>query len=76
MCVPLSLQVFQGNSNAGDIVRNNFIPPIVARYVRIIPQTWNQRIALKLELMGCRIMPGMGSAVHGTSEAPCAAQCH
>lgn len=76
MCVPLSLQVFQGNSNAGDIVRNNFIPPIVARYVRIIPQTWNQRIALKLELMGCRIMPGMGSAVHGTSEAPYAAQCH
>uniref|UniRef100_A0A8B9NEU5 F5/8 type C domain-containing protein n=1 Tax=Accipiter nisus TaxID=211598 RepID=A0A8B9NEU5_9AVES len=55
-----SLQVFQGNSNSGDIVRNNFIPPIVARYVRIIPQTWNQRIALKLELMGCRIMQGMG----------------
>lgn len=56
----ISLQVFQGNSNPGDIVRNNFIPPIVARYVRIVPQTWNQRIALKLELMGCRIMQGMG----------------
>ncbi|XP_075270282.1 discoidin, CUB and LCCL domain-containing protein 1 isoform X3 [Opisthocomus hoazin] len=52
-------KVFQGNSNSGDIVRNNFIPPIVARYVRIIPQTWNQRIALKLELMGCRIMQGL-----------------
>lgn len=54
------LQIFQGNSNSGDVVRNNFIPPIVARYVRIIPQTWNQRIALKLELMGCQIMQGMG----------------
>nr|XP_047921483.1 discoidin, CUB and LCCL domain-containing protein 1 isoform X4 [Anser cygnoides] len=53
-------KIFQGNSNSGDIVRNNFIPPIVARYVRIIPQTWNQRIALKLELIGCRIMQGMG----------------
>jgi len=59
-CADILLQVFQGNSNSGDIVRNNFIPPIVARYVRIIPQTWNQRIALKLELMGCRIMQGMG----------------
>lgn len=72
-CVHLLLQVFQGNSNSVDIVRNNFIPPIVARYVRIIPQTWNQRIALKLELMGCRIMPGMGWAVHGASKAHCAA---
>uniref|UniRef100_A0A8D0GZP7 Discoidin, CUB and LCCL domain containing 1 n=1 Tax=Sphenodon punctatus TaxID=8508 RepID=A0A8D0GZP7_SPHPU len=53
-------KVFQGNSNAGGIVRNNFIPPIVARYVKVIPQTWHQRIALKLELTGCRIVQGKG----------------
>eukprot|EP00076_Gallus_gallus_P019524 XP_015139974.1 discoidin, CUB and LCCL domain-containing protein 1 isoform X2 [Gallus gallus] len=57
-------KVFQGNSDSGDIVRNNFIPPIVARYVRIIPQSWNQRIALKLELIGCRIMQVNSSFTH------------
>lgn len=39
-----------------DKVRNNFIPPIEARFVRINPTLWNQRIALKLELFGC--LPG------------------
>ncbi|XP_037988697.1 discoidin, CUB and LCCL domain-containing protein 1 isoform X1 [Motacilla alba alba] len=63
-------KVFQGNSNSGDIVRNNFIPPIVARYVRIIPQSWNQRIALKLELMGCRIMPANSSFTHSMWQKP------
>ncbi|XP_052537529.1 discoidin, CUB and LCCL domain-containing protein 1 isoform X2 [Tympanuchus pallidicinctus] len=57
-------KVFQGNSHSGDVVRNNFIPPIVARYVRIIPQSWNQRIALKLELIGCRIMQVNSSFTH------------
>ncbi|XP_055391064.1 discoidin, CUB and LCCL domain-containing protein 1 isoform X5 [Bubalus kerabau] len=50
-------KVFQGNSNFRDPVRNNFIPPIVARYVRVIPQTWHQRIALKVELLGCQVAP-------------------
>ncbi|XP_044281798.1 discoidin, CUB and LCCL domain-containing protein 1 isoform X2 [Varanus komodoensis] len=48
-------KVFKANSNHGNIVRNNFIPPIVARYVRIIPQSWHKRIALKVELIGCHI---------------------
>ncbi|XP_075410744.1 discoidin, CUB and LCCL domain-containing protein 1 isoform X2 [Tenrec ecaudatus] len=51
-------KVFQGNSNFQDPVRNNFIPPIVARYVRVIPQTWHERIALKVELIGCQITQG------------------
>ncbi|NXA42086.1 DCBD1 protein, partial [Eudromia elegans] len=63
-------KVFQGNSNAGDIVRNNFIPPIVARYVRVIPQSWNQRIALKLELMGCRVTQGNSSFTHSMWQKP------
>lgn len=50
--------MFQGNFNFRDPVRNNFIPPIVARYVRIVPQTWHQRIALKVELIGCQITQG------------------
>ncbi|XP_053131303.1 discoidin, CUB and LCCL domain-containing protein 1 isoform X2 [Hemicordylus capensis] len=48
-------KIFKANSNHGDIVWNNFIPPIVARYVRVIPQSWHKRIALKVELIGCRI---------------------
>uniref|UniRef100_A0A8C2S2C0 Discoidin, CUB and LCCL domain containing 1 n=1 Tax=Capra hircus TaxID=9925 RepID=A0A8C2S2C0_CAPHI len=61
-------KVFQGNSNFRDPVRNNFIPPIVARYVRVIPQTWHQRIALKVELLGCQIVPSNDSLVwHKTS---------
>ncbi|XP_067558369.1 discoidin, CUB and LCCL domain-containing protein 1 isoform X2 [Pseudorca crassidens] len=56
-------KVFQGNSNFRDPVRNNFIPPIVARYVRVIPQTWHQRIALKVELLGCQIAPSNDSLV-------------
>lgn len=42
-----------------DEVRNNFIPPIEARFVRVSPTRWHQRIALKLELLGCPIPFGM-----------------
>ncbi|XP_074550590.1 discoidin, CUB and LCCL domain-containing protein 2 [Halichoeres trimaculatus] len=48
-------KIFQGNINYLHEVRNNFIPPIEARFVRINPASWHQRIALKLELLGCQI---------------------
>ncbi|XP_068933080.1 discoidin, CUB and LCCL domain-containing protein 1 isoform X2 [Petaurus breviceps papuanus] len=56
-------KIFQGNSNFRDPVQNNFIPPIMARYVRIIPKTWHQRIALKVELIGCQITQGNNSFI-------------
>lgn len=46
-------KIFQGNINYLHEVRNNFIPPIEARFLRIRPTSWHQRIALKLELLGC-----------------------
>ncbi|XP_054470998.1 discoidin, CUB and LCCL domain-containing protein 2 isoform X2 [Anoplopoma fimbria] len=46
-------KIFQGNINYLHEVRNNFIPPIESRFVRINPTLWHQRIALKLELLGC-----------------------
>ncbi|TTM51867.1 Discoidin, CUB and LCCL domain-containing protein 2 [Bagarius yarrelli] len=46
---------FQGNIDYFHEVRNNFIPPIEARYVRVTPVQWHQRIALKMELLGCQI---------------------
>ncbi|CAG5865793.1 unnamed protein product [Menidia menidia] len=48
-------KVFQGNTNYLDEVRNNFIPPIEARLVRINPLSWHQRMSLKLELLGCQL---------------------
>uniref|UniRef100_A0A3B3XSF4 Discoidin, CUB and LCCL domain containing 2 n=1 Tax=Poecilia mexicana TaxID=48701 RepID=A0A3B3XSF4_9TELE len=53
-------KIFQGNMDYQDKVRNNFIPPIEARFVRINPTSWEQRIALKLELFGC-VPGGKGS---------------
>ncbi|CAN9497551.1 unnamed protein product [Ophioblennius macclurei] len=48
-------KIFRGNTNYLDEVRNNFIPPIEARFLRINPTAWHQRIALKVELLGCNI---------------------
>lgn len=52
---PSFWQVFQGNMNYLDEVRNNFIPPIEARYIRVRPSQWHQRVALKMELLGCQV---------------------
>ncbi|KAG8582552.1 hypothetical protein GDO81_008106 [Engystomops pustulosus] len=57
-------KVLDGNSNYQDHTRNNFIPPVVARVIRIIPRTWNQRIALKVELMGCALAQTHNSSTH------------
>ncbi|KAK6489469.1 discoidin [Huso huso] len=46
-------KIFEGNLDYWHQTRNNFLPSIVARYIRIIPQTGLRRIAMKVELMGC-----------------------
>ncbi|KAM9317446.1 discoidin, CUB and LCCL domain-containing protein 1 [Gastrophryne carolinensis] len=57
-------KVLEGNSNYQDQTRNNLIPPIVARAIRIIPRTWNRRIAMKVELMGCALTQTHNSSTH------------
>ncbi|XP_028582470.2 discoidin, CUB and LCCL domain-containing protein 2 isoform X1 [Podarcis muralis] len=47
-------KVFQGNTGYYQEVRNNFIPPIIARFIRINPLKWHQKIAMKVELLGCQ----------------------
>ncbi|XP_042295207.1 discoidin, CUB and LCCL domain-containing protein 1-like isoform X2 [Sceloporus undulatus] len=47
-------KIFEGNNDSRQVVSNAFIPPILARYLRIIPQSWNQKIALKVALLGCQ----------------------
>ena len=61
----VTLQIFQGNTNNMHEVRNNFIPPIEARYVRINPTQWYHRINLKLELLGCLLPMGEGWTLSG-----------
>ncbi|XP_023564406.1 coagulation factor V isoform X2 [Octodon degus] len=48
-------KVFEGNTNVKGQVKNFFNPPIISRFIRIIPKTWSQSIALRLELYGCDI---------------------
>ncbi|EMP38632.1 Discoidin, CUB and LCCL domain-containing protein 1 [Chelonia mydas] len=52
-----------GSSGTGEI-------SMVARYVRIIPQTWHQRIALKVEMIGCRITQANNSFTHPMWQRP------
>uniref|UniRef100_A0A5F4WBT6 Coagulation factor V n=1 Tax=Callithrix jacchus TaxID=9483 RepID=A0A5F4WBT6_CALJA len=48
-------KIFEGNTNTRGHVKNFFNPPIISRFIRVIPKTWNQSIALRLELFGCDI---------------------
>lgn len=48
-----SLQVFYGNSDRSSTVQNLLRPPIVARYIRLLPLGWHTRIALRMELLIC-----------------------
>lgn len=53
--VILCPQVFHANTDATEVVLNRIPHPILARFVRIRPQTWNNGIALRFELYGCQI---------------------
>lgn len=51
------LKIFQGNKDYHQDVRNNFLPPIIARFIRVNPTQWQQKIAMKMELLGCQFIP-------------------
>ncbi|XP_018558161.1 discoidin, CUB and LCCL domain-containing protein 2 isoform X2 [Lates calcarifer] len=63
-------KIFQGNINYLHEVRNNFIPPIEARFLRVNPTLWHQRIALKLELLGCQNPAARRRTVPGPRMTP------
>ncbi|GFN75367.1 mucin 5ac, oligomeric mucus/gel-forming [Plakobranchus ocellatus] len=46
-------KVFQANSDSSTPVTNLFGLPILTRFLQIKPQTWHNRIALRLEIHGC-----------------------
>uniref|UniRef100_F7GLX8 Milk fat globule EGF and factor V/VIII domain containing n=1 Tax=Callithrix jacchus TaxID=9483 RepID=F7GLX8_CALJA len=47
------LQIFPGNWDNHSHKKNLFETPVVARYVRVLPVAWHNRVALRLELLGC-----------------------
>ena len=49
----LQFQVFEGTYDQNSVVNVTLNPPIYAKYIRINPQTWNNNIGLRFELIGC-----------------------
>lgn len=48
-----SPQIFHGNSDNYSHKKNVFDVPFHARFVRILPVAWHNRITLRVELLGC-----------------------
>ncbi|XP_068815645.1 coagulation factor V [Struthio camelus] len=46
-------KVFLGNEDSNGHVKHFFNPPIMSRFIRIVPRTWYHGIALRVELFGC-----------------------
>lgn len=46
-------QLFQGNIDNNSHKKNLFEPPFYARFVRVVPWEWHERITLRMELLGC-----------------------
>ena len=48
------MQVFPGNTDRYTVVYNKIDPPIMARYLRLLPEAYQSRIAMRLEFYGCK----------------------
>uniref|UniRef100_A0A671Q7E6 Inactive carboxypeptidase-like protein X2 n=1 Tax=Sinocyclocheilus anshuiensis TaxID=1608454 RepID=A0A671Q7E6_9TELE len=45
--------LFYGNVDKDTPVMTEFSYPVVARYIRILPQSWNGSLCMRLEVLGC-----------------------
>lgn len=43
-----------GNNNSETVSHTEFLPIILARYIRILPVSWHGGIALRMEMTGCK----------------------
>ncbi|KAL9953924.1 hypothetical protein ACROYT_G041399 [Oculina patagonica] len=48
-------KVFDGNTDKDTVVYYELNPPIIARYIRFHPVTWNGYIAMRVELYDCSL---------------------
>ncbi|XP_076879304.1 neuropilin-2a isoform X2 [Brachyhypopomus gauderio] len=58
-------KVFHANTDPSEVVLNRVPQPVLARFVRIRPQTWMNGIALRFELYGCQITDAPCSELQG-----------
>ncbi|XP_061654800.1 neuropilin-2a isoform X5 [Phyllopteryx taeniolatus] len=58
-------KVFHANTDPAEVVLNRVQQPVLARFVRIRPQTWRNGIALRFELYGCQITDAPCSSLQG-----------
>ncbi|XP_056286984.1 neuropilin-2a isoform X3 [Pseudoliparis swirei] len=58
-------KVFHANTDPAEVVLNRIPQPVLARFVRIRPQTWRNGIALRFELYGCQITDAPCSDLQG-----------
>ncbi|XP_010592139.1 lactadherin isoform X4 [Loxodonta africana] len=47
-------RIFLGNSDNNSHKKNVFETPFLARFVRVLPVAWHNRITLRVELLGCK----------------------
>ncbi|XP_071806183.1 retinoschisin-like [Asterias amurensis] len=47
-------QIFNGNTDRNSIAERRFFKPVLAVKIRIVPVEWNNLIALRFELLGCK----------------------
>lgn len=58
-------KTFHANTDPSEVVLNRIPQPVLARFVRIRPQTWKNGIALRFELYGCQITDAPCSEMQG-----------
>ncbi|XP_043965826.1 neuropilin-2a isoform X1 [Gambusia affinis] len=58
-------RIFHANTDPAEVVLNRVPQPVLARFVRIRPQTWKNGIALRFELHGCQITGAPCSDLQG-----------
>ncbi|XP_070820725.1 inactive carboxypeptidase-like protein X2 isoform X2 [Chaetodon trifascialis] len=59
--------LFFGNSDKDTPVMNQLAEPVLARYIRIIPQSWNGSLCMRLEVLGC-ILPDSADVQYRQNE--------
>ncbi|XP_051508777.1 adipocyte enhancer-binding protein 1-like isoform X2 [Myxocyprinus asiaticus] len=47
--------LFFGNSDKSTPVLTQFMEPVVGRYIRILPQSWNGTMCMRMEVFGCPV---------------------
>ena len=53
--IVLLVKVFTGNEDGDTPVLHFFEVPLVARYLRFQPQTWINKICMRVEIYGCAL---------------------